>query len=173
MKQRSLIIIVLLSLLVDFSYANIKDSVIVLVNKRGYEVDVIQPGRYVVVRNFSGRRVEGKIRVLNRHTIAVGHTVVPIRNISKLTVKSNMYPASKAVYKAGKNLAFDFTGKMFKRFGFSSAGPAAVLLLLIAVLVAVVFVVLGLLIMFVALPGMLVGKTYDMRSWRILIKPRR
>ena len=150
-----------------------RDSVILLVSRRGYEVDVLNPGRYIVVRNFAGRRAEGKVRVLNRSTLIVGHTIVPIRHISKLTVKSSMYPVSRAIFNAGKNLAFKFTGKMFSKLGFSSTGPAAVLLLLIGILVAIVFVVLGLLLMFIALPGMLTGKTYSVRRWKIYVKPRR
>ena len=150
-----------------------RDSVILLVSRRGYEVDVLNPGRYVVVKNFTGKRAEGKVRVLNRSTLIVGHTIVPVRHIRRLTVKSSMYPVSRAIFNAGKNLAFKFTGKMFSKLGFSSTGPAAVLLLLIGILVAIVFVVLGLLLMFIALPGLLTGKTYSVRRWKIYIKPRR
>ncbi len=150
-----------------------RDSVILLVSRRGYEVDVLNPGRYVVVKNFTGKRAEGKVRVLNRSTLIVGHTIVPVRHIRTLTVKSTMYPVSRAIFNAGKNLAFKFTGKMFSKLGFSSTGPAAVLLLIIGLLVAIVFVVLGLLLMFIALPGLLTGKTYSTRRWKIYIKPRR
>ncbi len=149
------------------------DSVIIFISRRGYEVDVLEPGRYVVARNFAGVKVSGKVRILNRRTLAVGRTVVPLSHVRSITVKSSLYPFSKAVFDAGKNLAFKFTGKMFKKLGFSSTGPAAILLLVIGLLVAFVFVILGLLLMFVALPGIMVGKRYDVRNWKILIKPRR
>ncbi len=153
------------------SYGN--DSVIIFVSRRGYEVDVLDPGRYVVVRNFAGVKVIGRVRILNRRTLAVGRTVVPLSHVKSITVKSSLYPFSKAVFDAGKNLAFKFTGKMFKKLGFSSTGPAAILLLVIGLLVAIVFVVLGLLLMFIALPGIMVGRRYDVRNWKIMVKPRR
>ncbi len=151
----------------------IRDSVIVMVNRSGYQVDVINPGRYVVVRNFSGRKVSGKVRILNHRTLLVGHTVVPIRNISRLTVKSSMYPVSRGIFNAGKFFLSTIPKKMFSSLSFSAQGPAALLLILIFVLVVLVSVLLGLLIMFVALPGLMVGKTYNMRQWKMYIKPRR
>ncbi len=149
------------------------DSVIIFVSRRGYEVDVLEPGRYVVARNFAGVKVAGRVRILNRRTLAVGRTVVPLSHVKSITVKSSLYPFSKAVFDAGKNLAFKFTGKMFKKLGFSSTGPAAILLLVIGLLVAIVFVILGLLLMLIALPGIMVGRRYDVRNWKIMIKPRR
>ncbi len=174
MKIRTILLSVILSLVVALpSYSMVRDSVIVLVSRRGYEVDVIKPGRYVVVKNFSGKKVQGKIRVLNRNHLIVGHTIVPVSNIRSITVKSSMYPFAKTVFNAGKYMTFQFTGKMFNKFGFSSTGAAAVLLLLIVLLVAIVFAVLGLLLMFIALPGLTVGKTYSTRRWKIYIKPRK
>ncbi len=155
------------------SYAIFRDSVLVLVSRTGYQVDVVNPGRYIVVRNFGGKKVEGKFRILNHRMIIVGHTIVPIRNVSKLTVKSSMYPISRGIYKAGNFFVTTIPKKMLSSLSFRAQGPAALLLFLIFLLVAFVSVVLGLLIMFVALPGLIVGKTYNMRTWKIYIKPKR
>lgn len=155
------------------SYSIFRDSVLVLVSRTGYQVDVVKPGRYIVVRNYAGKKAEGKFRIINHRTILVGHTVVPIRNISKLTVKSSMYPISQSIYKAGHFFVSTIPKNMLSSLSFSSQGPAALLLFFIFLLVAFVSVVFGLLIMFIALPGLIVGKTYNMRAWKIYIKPRR
>ncbi len=155
------------------SYGIFRDSVLVLVRRNGYQVDVVKPGRYIVVRNYGGKKVEGKFRVVNHRTLIVGHTIVPVRNIKKLTVKSSMYPISRAIYKGGNFFVSTLPKKILSSISFGSQGPAALLLFFIFLLVAVVSVIFGLLIMFVALPGLVVGKTYDTKSWKIYIKPKR
>ncbi len=172
-KLKSLLILYIAIITSTASYAYFKDSVLVFVSKVGYQVQVVNPGRYVVVRNFSNYKVEGRMYIVNAHTLRVGHTIVPIRNIARITVKSMMYPISHGIYKAGLYLMKTLPLKIFKTFGFRNTGPAAVLLLVIGLLVAIVFVFLGLLLLFIALPGLLVGKTYDMRYWRLYIKPKR
>ena len=172
MKKITLLIIFLFSIAYQ-NFAIYRDSVIVLISKRGYEVDVIKPGTYVVVSNFSGKKVEGRVRILSRRILIVGHTVVPINHIKKITVKSSMYPISKGIYNAGKFLLIKVPGKLFNSVAFSTQGPAALLIFIIAVVVAIVLGILGLLIMLVALPGLIVGKTYSTRYWKIVIKPRR
>ncbi len=154
-------------------YSIFRDSVLVMVSRTGYQVDVINPGRYIVVRNYGGKKVEGKFRILNHRMILVGHTVVPLHNISKLTVKSSMYPISRAIYKGGNFFVSTLPKKMLSSLSFGTQGPAALLLFFIFLLVALVSVVFGLLIMFVALPGLIVGKTYNMRQWKVYVKPRR
>lgn len=155
------------------SYAIFRDSVLVFVNRSGYQVDVVRPGRYVVVSNYGGRKVGGKFRIIDHRTIQVGHTIVPLHNVSRLTVKSSMYPISKGISQAGKYFISTLPRNMLSSLSFSAQGPAAILLFFIFLLVALVSVVLGGLIMFVALPGLVVGKTYSMEQWKIYVKPRR
>jgi len=171
--RRFLVSFIIVLLSVNYSYSIFRDSVLVLVNRRGYQVDVVYPGRYVIVKNFAGKKAEGKLRILNKRTIIVGHTLVPIRNISKLIIKSKMYPVSVKIVKAGNFFISTIPKKMFSSLSFSAQGPAALLLFLIFILIALVSVIFGLLVMFVALPGLIVGKTYNMRQWKLYIKPRK
>jgi len=150
------------------------DSVLVFVSRTGYEVDVVNPGRYVTVSNFSGQKVTGKFYILNRRTILVGKTVVPITHIKKISIKSSMYPVSMGIKKAGMFFLKKVPSWVFNSLTFQDeSGFGAFLMALLAVVFMIVGLAVGLLLLLIALPGLVVSKTYDTKKWKIYIKPRR
>ncbi len=85
-----------------------------------------------------------------------------------------MYPVSMGIKKAGMFFLKKVPSWVFNSLTFQDeSGFGAFLMALLAVVFMIVGLAVGLLLLLIALPGLVVSKTYDTKKWKIYIKPRR